>query len=558
MKSAQFLLIPFSFLLALPAWAKFSYEQFPAVPKKGVYTDSIIGSPVTFVPFLATDTISNELAGQFYLPLLAIDPGTWELMPALATGVKVSKDKKEYAFELNPKARWSDQTPVTSDDIEFTFQKIMDPKTNAAVVRGALEGFTFRKIDPARFVFRIENPRYNSLLQIGDFVPVQKKQFQNEADINTSKEGMKPVGNSAYLLKSHSRDQMITLERNKTWWGVDLPWFRPTANFDTVVYRIIPDGALRYEKLIQGQLDSAPLNSEQYVNQVKGVDRDKFGTSPDSGKKVWADAFRTSRPLSWAGIAMNLAHPLLASKKTREALALLVDYDEVILKGFMGTASRCVSPFGTSSKLVSKELKDPARWRKFDPKTARKLLLEDGFVQEPGNPFFVKTVNGKKIPARFTFRFAGALPAQSRTAQILKESFRKNGVDLELRALEGSALFQDLERKEFDLALMGWSGGDVRPDPKQLWHSSSSKGGSNFTGYANPKVDALIEKANLEFNHPKREAILREIGDLLNQDLPYVFLFERDFVLAAIHSRIKSPRWIQPYGTYLAKELFYE
>ncbi len=51
---------------------------------------------------------------------------------------------------------------------------------------------------------------------------------------------------------------------------------------------------------------------------------------------------------------------------------------------------------------------------------------------------------------------------------------------------------------------------------------------------------------------------MAEIGDLLYEDLPYFFLFERNFVMAAVNSRIRSPRWIQRYGTDLAKELFYE
>jgi ABC-type transport system substrate-binding protein len=499
-----------------------------------------------------------DMASQFYLPLLEKDADTLKDSPVLASGVVISKDKKEYTYTLRSDAKWSDGTSVTSDDVEFTFQKIMDPKVDAAVLRGFFEGVTFRKIDPLKFSFQVIEPKFNTLSVLNEFTPVQKKQFEKEADLNKSKEGMRPVGNSAYVLKTLSRDQSIVLERMPKWWGDAVPVFKNRFNFNTLVFRIVADPTLRYEKLIRGEIDTTPLTSDQYVNQVKGVDQSKFGATRESGKSLWADRFKTSRALSWAGIAINLKHPWLASLGVRKALAHLVNYEDVIQKGFMGTASRCVSPFGSSGRYVSARLKSPSSRFMFDPKKARELLLQEGFKQVPGESFFVKDLNGKRQPLRFVFKFMNESPAQQRVAQILKESFKKAGVDLELRPEDQGVMYQSLHKKDFDLAFSGWGAGGVQPDPRQLWATSSIEGGSNSTWFSNPAVDELIKKANVEFNEGKREKLIQKIGDIIYDEIPYIFLMERDFVLAALQSRVKSEKWIRKYGSDLAKDLFFE
>jgi ABC-type transport system substrate-binding protein len=545
----SFLIVPGSFTRA---------ESPTGASGGGAFTDSLGMTPLTLVPFLARDAESMDMASQFYLPLFEKDGDTLKDSPVLASKVVVSKDRKETLYELNSGARWSDGTPVTSDDVEFTFRKIMDPKVDAAVLRGFFEGVTFRKVDGRKFSFQVAEPKFNTLSVLNGFTPVQKKQFEKEADLNKSKEGMRPVGNSPYVLKSLSRDQVIVLERMPGWWGDTLPSFRNRFRFKTLVFRIIADPTLRYEKLVRNEIDTSTLTSDQYVNQVKGVDSGKFGTSRDSGRTLWADRFKTARALSWAGIAINLKHPWLASLNLRKALAHLVNYEDVIQKGFMGTASRCVSPFGSSGPYVSDHLKANSSRYSYDPKKARELLLQDGFRQEPGQAFFLKELNGKVQPLRFVFKFMNESPAQQRVAQILKESFKKAGIDLELRPEDPGVMFQSLHKKEFELAFSGWGAGGVQPDPRQLWASSSNEGGSNYTSFINASVDEMIRQANVEFNEGKREKLLQKIGDILYEQVPYVFLMERDFVLAALHSRIQSGKWIRKYGTDLAKDLFYE
>jgi microcin C transport system substrate-binding protein len=544
-------------ILSQGAGAGTSYEKFPAPKKGGTFTDVMGMTPRTMVPMLATDMTAVEMGSLFYLPLFSKDGQTWEDYPTLAEKLEISKDRKIYTYTMNGKARWSDGSPVTSDDVEFTFQKLMDPKTEAAAIRSYYEGVQFEKIDGRTFRFKIEKPKFNTLTSLNEFQPIQKKQFENEADFNRSKEALRPVGNGPFRFKSLSRDQRVAVERDQNWWAKDLPAFKSRYNFDVLQFKIIQDPTLSYEKFLQGELDQTTLTSDQFVTQVNGVDRERVGRSRKEGKKVWADKLKTDGPMGWLGMALNLKNPMLGSLKTRRGLAYLIDYASITEKAFYGTMEQSVSPFNSASDHVHPALKKPENRYRFDPKKAAELFEQDGWKKDPASPVLVKDLNGKRVPFKLQLKFPNGSPAQSKSAQMMKEVFKKQGIDLELRAMDITALYKDFEDSNFEAMLMAWSG-SMEPDPKQLWASTSIQGGSNKVFYSNPKVDELIQKANFEFNRKARKKILQEIGKILYEDLPYIFICERHFVLQGMNSRIQSPLWIEKFGSSSAKELFYE
>ena len=534
-----------------------SYSKFPAVAKGGQFVEAVTLNPDTLNSILWTTADDLAILEWIYLPLFDLDPDTYETFPVLAEKVDVSKDKKEYTYSLNAKARWSDGTAVTADDVEFTFNKLMDPKVEAAVQRGFYENVTFQKIDALHFKFKTTSPKFNTLEALNSFSPVQKKQFELVEDFNRTKENLRPIGTGPYRVKSMSRDQNVILERVTDWWAKDLADFKARNNFDTIYFKIIPDAALKYEKFLKGEMDSISLVADQYVNQVKGVDADQVGSEPNSGKKVWAKMFQSDRPTQWGGFVINLKKPIFSSLKARQALAYLTDYQTILEKGYLGTTDKAVGPFGTKTNNTAPELKLAKNQYQFDPKKALELLKADGWADTDGDNILDKMIDGKRTPFKFEFKIASVSSAQVRTAQIMKEKLKKYGVEVEIRAVEGSAFFKDVQDGNFEVAFAAFGAGSMYPDPRQEFHSKSSDGGSNFGHYSNPQVDQLIEQANLEFDRKKREKILQEISRILYKDLPWIFVSERDTVLQGLNSRIKSPKWIFRYSTGIAKDMFY-
>lgn len=545
-------------LLASSAVAKSSYEQFPTPKKGGTFNEMISMTPITLNPILINNVDDRAISGYLYLSLIGTDMQTYKDLPSLAEKVEVSKDKKEYTFTLNKNAKWSDGTSVTADDVEFTFNKIMDPKIEAAALRSFYGGVSFKKIDTLKFKFIVAVPKYNSQTSLSSFTPVQKKQFEHESDFNKSKQNLKPVGNGAYKLKTISRDQYVTLEKDQNWWAKDLPDNRPQANFDIIQMKIIADPALRYETFLKGSVDTIGLSADQYANQVKISDKEKFGSKSDSGKQFWADQFPSDGSMPWFGLALNMKNPILSNLSVRKALAQLIDYDALIDRVFYKTVQQCVSPFGSRTDNTAAELKTGTKRYKLDPKKALALLKENGWADSDKNGILDKAINGKLTQLKLEIKLASASTAGMKSVQIFKETFKKAGIDLSIRAMDSSAYYKDFEDRNYEMAMIGWGGGDIQPDPRQLWHTESiANGGSNTVSYSNPKVDQLIEKANLEFDRKKRSKLLQEINLQLYNDVPYVFLVERGFVLEGLNSKLKSPVWIQRYSTSLSKELFH-
>ena len=535
--------------------AKTQYQKYPAPPKGGTFNDVIIVNPKTLNPMLIDILDDREIADWIYQPLMSRDGDSYEQYGVLAEKVDSSKDNKDYTFTLNSKAKWSDGTPVTSDDMEFTFQKIMDPKVEASPIRSYLGGVTFQKIDNLKFKFHVDNPRYNTLNMLGGLYPIQKKQFEKESDFNKSKENLHPIGCGPYKLKSISRDQAVILERDSNWWAKDLPDFRARNNFEQIQFKVVQDPALRYEHFIKGNLDTINFSADQFTLQVRGTDSDKIGTKANSGKPVWADRFPSDGSLPWFGLALNQTNPILKSVKARQAIAFLFDYDTIIEKAFFKTVEQCLTPFGSRTKNL--DPKASAKRYKLDPKKAAELLKQDGWANTGTDNLLHKTIDGKDTAFKIQIKFYASNQPLKKTGEILREQFKKSGIELELRPMDGTALYKDFDDKNFDAMFMGWGGGSIYPDPRQNWHTDSIASGSNKVGYSNPAVDKLIEKANMEFDMKKRAKMLQEIGRHLYEEVPYVFMVERSFILQGLNSRIKSPKWVEKYGTTLSKDLFF-
>lgn len=524
-----------------------SLKNLPAAKKGGTFYYQLAGNPRVLNPIVTGDVESTNVIGFIYANLMMGDPETADYFPLLAEKYDVTPDRKVMTFTLRKDATWEDGSPITADDAEFTWKILMDKKTDAAPLRSYFEGVTFEKIDSHTFKFNITKPNINTAgIIFGSFQLISKKQFENEKDFNKSKGIFAPIGSGPYKLKSYSRDQKLELELKKDWWGFKIPQMKNLYNFDNIVYRIIPDTALAYEKFIKGEIDAIQMNAEMYGTRVKGSDKDKFGKSAKDGKSVWAENHRTSAPAPYTYIGWNMKKPMFASKKTRQALAMLVDYDQVNDKIFHGTYTRSYSPFGSLTANTAPEQKNKAF--KLDPKKALALLKEDGWADSDGDNILDKMDGGRKVKFEFTLRYNSENPMRAKVAQMVKEQMKKAGINVNVQAMEWNAYLSEIDNRNFDAIVMGWGKGSIHPNCKQIWHSSSNANkGSNFGGYSNPEADKLIEQAESELDAKKRNKIMQKLGAIIYDDQPYVFLVEQPGFIAGYQSRLKSGKWLMKY-----------
>jgi peptide/nickel transport system substrate-binding protein/microcin C transport system substrate-binding protein len=525
-----------------------TYRRLPDSKKSGALHLNLINNPRFLVPYLAHDQESQKVIRYLFAPLMSKDFETGEYFPNLAEKLDVSKDRKTLTLTLRKDAVWEDGSPITTDDAEFSFQTLMDPKVDAAPTRSYFQGFSFEKVDGLTFRLHVEHPNVNTVSEtLDDFRLIQKKQFASVPDFNKSKEAMAPVTSGPYRIKSFSRDQKLELELKKEWWGFKIPEFKNLYNFESLVFKIIPDSTLAYEKFIKGDLDVYEMNPEIFGMKVKGVDQDKFGIDPDTAKAVWARHFTSDAPALWSFIGWNLKQPVFESKKTRQALARLIDYDLILDKVYHGEATRCLTPFGTRTPNLAPDQR--ARAFRFEPKKALSLLIEDGWSDRDQTGILAKTLNGKKVNFEFTLRYNSENPMRAKIAQMIKEQFKQAGIQVKFQALEFNALLDSIDRRDFDAVVMGWGSGPIHADAKQSWHSSSaSDKGSNWVSYSNSEVDQLIDQASVELNVQKHFKLNQKIGALIYDDQPYAFLAEVPGLFIGFkRDRVKSRKWVTKY-----------
>ena len=537
-----------------------AYRALPDAKKSGTIYLRLAGNPKVLNPIIVDDVDATNVLEFLFSHLYHRDQETGQMYPELAEKVDVSKDHKVLTFTLRKEATWEDGTPITTDDVEFSFKTLMDPKVDAAPKRSYFEAYKFEKVDALTFKFTVEKPNVNTVDEtMDDFIIVQKKQFAGVSDFNKAKGIMEPVTSGPYRLKSFSRDQKLELELKKNWWGFKVPELKNQHNFENIVFRIIPDSALSYEKFVKGEIDVYEMNAETYGTRIKGSDKEKFGTDEKSGKAMWAQHFMTKAPAPWTYIGWNLRRPVFASKKTRQALAQLINYDEIIQKVYHGEGIPCVSPFGSKTPNTAPDR--AAKGFKFNPAQGLALLKADGWSDLDHNNTLSKMIDGKKVKFEFTIRYNSENPMRAKIAQIVKEQFKKAGITANIQALEFNSLLGYMDNRDFDAVIMGWGKGNLNSDSKQIWHSKSAENkGSNIVGYNNPETDKLIEQATAELDVQKHFKLNQKIGALIYDDQPYAFLLEvPGFIAGFQNNKLKAKKWVMkfddtaPISTYSAQ-----
>ena len=539
---------------ALPS----AYADLKTAPKAGAFNQRLGNNPKVLNPLLSADTVSSYAEVFLWAPLFTEDAETLNPLPALAKSYKISADRKVYTFTLNEKAKWSDGTAVTTDDVKFTFDTQMDPKTEAAAIRTYWEGTSIKVIDKYTFEFSVKEPKFDTLRSLYLFNPIQKKQFASEPDFNKAKGVMSPIGNGPYVFKSFDRDQQVVLERDKNWWGSELPHYKNRFNADKIVLRIITDDALQYERFLKGDLDVLEFNAEQFGLKVRGTDKARFGTSNTDKQAVWATEVKNKAPRGYSYLAWNLKNPVFASVKTRQALARIIDYKQIIDSVYQGFAYQCTSPFGSLTMNAAEELRAPGNMLTTDRKAALVLLKEDGWKDSDGDNILDKTVDGKNVKFSFELKFNSNNPLRAKIAQIARENFKAAGIDMKVQSMEWNAFLDDVDNRRFDAIILGWSATPY-PNAKQTWHSSSEANqGSNFVSYKNEKVDALIDQSNIEFDPAKRVALMKEINRLIYNDQPYLFLLEPSSLLVGFNKKVGSPSniWAMAYDVTAPVDIY--
>lgn len=490
-------------------------------PQGGTFLTNLGLEPESLNPITSTDIYAREVQGYTLDSLMERNPDTYEFEPALAEKVETSKDGKQFTFTLRQGAKWHDGKPITIDDVKFSFDVIFDEKYNAAHLRPYYENIEKAEVlNPTTIRFTTKTKYFDNFSVVAGLTVLPKHIYGNPA------EGMKLnktiVGSGAYKLDTYDKGQSLVLAKNKDWWGNTVPRMKGRWNFEKIRMRFFKDSNIAIEALKKGDIQFHELTPEEFAKKTDNL--------PATVTKVKT---QNLAPKSFGYVGWNFKKDMFKERDARLALYMLMNREEMIKKFEYGLSLPATGPWYQQSEYA-----DPnAKAVSYDPKKAVELLKKVGWTDSDKDGVLDRTANGQK--ENFTFTLFYANKNREKYYVLYQNDLKKVGIDMKLQLLEWNALLKKLDEKAFDAVALGWGGGSVDNDPKQIWHSESMKaGGSNYISYSNPTVDKMIDEARAELDKKKRIPLLRKVYQEIANDVPYAFMFNEKNVMYAHSTKI--------------------
>lgn len=492
-----------------PGFSHFDYVR-PDAPKGGELILSAFGNFDSFNPFLLKGIPAAGLSDLMFETLMeqSLDE-PYSLYAHLAEDIELAPDRLAVTFRLDPRARFSDGSPVTAADVKFSFDTLKSKQahpryrfywadiTHAVVLDARRVRFDFAKLNPELHLIVAQMPIFARRW-------VGEQSFEKLATVA-------PIASGPYLLESFDLGRRVSYKRNPEYWAKDHNTRRGMFNFERITYKYYKDDTVRLEGLKAGEYDFI------WVYHSKQWARDFVGPSFDAGL-IKKTELKHRNNAGMQGFIFNIRRPIFKDVRVRRAIGLALDFEWSNKNLFYNQYTRCNSYF-SNSELASSglpsgdELKLLEPFRKQLPaavftevwappstaapdsprenlRKAKALLAEAGWTLKGG---VLQNADG----LRLEFEVMLAQKGFERILAPFSHNLSKLGIKARYRTVD-VALYQR-RNDTFDFDMMVESFGQSQSPGNELmnlWHSSAAdqEGSNNTIGIKDPVVDALIEK----------------------------------------------------------------
>ena len=391
-------------------------------------------------------------------------------------------DDRTWVFTLRPDVTFHDGSALTSDDVRYTFETVMDSSFSSPL-RGAYHNVrAIETPDSLTIIFKLDQPHAPFLVDlILGIVPRHIAESQGRAF------GRAPVGCGPFQFAHWQEDQYVELTAYEN-------FYLGRPKVDKLVFQIMPEATTRLFAVKKGDIDL--LVNEfppEYLPQFESVDRVEI---------------RKSSSVIYEYIGMNLGRGPLQQQSVRRAIALAINRQQMLqsLRGGLGeSATGLLSP---SHWAFAADVEAMGH----DPVQARNLLDEAGYPDPDGM--------GPKV--RFTLEYKCAnLESSRQKAEAVQHYLAEVGIGVTVKSFEWATFFDDIRNSRFDLYSLQWVGISDPDIYYRLFHSS----GDNRNQYKNAELDVLLERGRQTMDRDMRRDIYIQVQQILARDLPYISLW---------------------------------
>ncbi len=476
-----------------------------------------------------------------------------EYQPLMAERWEVSDDGLVYTIHLRKNAKRHPNItpvtkaemparPVTSDDFLFFWEVLQNENIPAEALRTYyvdLDGIEI--VDDHTFKVIWKQPYSMSESFTLGLQPLPRHYYRPDEtwtderfadEFVSSPRNQWIVGTGPYKLAKWDKNIEVVFERDENYYGRKPP-------IRTRRIWVVPDNSVSFLEFEKGAIDVYGLTPGQwheetpepnyrlvtpdietaYEDSMEWDRRKKAGELPEDYQ---FEKFQYNST-SWSYVGYNMNRPLFQDREVRVALTHLVDRQRILDEVNLGLGSIISGPFIPTSPYYNHDV-EPLP---FNIDTARQILDDAGWEDTDGDGLLDKDYDGSGVrkPFQFTFIIPSSSASSRKIAAIIEQDMLKARIKVDIKPIEWSVYTQLLEKREFDVCFLAWSGG-VEGDPYQIWHGSGAnrEGSSNHVGYSSPEADRLIELGRRTVDKQKRYEIYKQLHEVIAHDQPYTFM----------------------------------
>ncbi|OGQ21903.1 MAG: hypothetical protein A3I05_00520 [Deltaproteobacteria bacterium RIFCSPLOWO2_02_FULL_44_10] len=489
MKKKSVLSLMLGLLLSFPLFAETG--ERPLI----VHNGSV---PQSFDPHKTSAVDADNLVRQYFEGLVQIDHRDNSIKPGVAKRWDVSKDGKTYTFYLREDAKWSDGTLLTAQDFEYSWRRVIDPKTacpqasrfdylkngrayNSQKINDPSQ-IGFKAKDKFTFIVELEGPfpPILELLSSPTFYPVKKEVVEKFGDKWTEPSNI--ISNGPYILKEHLLSDRAIFVKSPYYWD------KANVAINTVHILFMDD--------LETALKSYKASAIDFMWQLPKTKVRVLKQDPE---------FHQGPLFGIYYYPINVKHPILKDVRVRKALALAIDRTTIVEKVTASGEQPATGflPPGVTGYPYKKYLD-------FNPDAAKKLLTEAGYPDGKGFPKLTLSYNTDE--------------AHRLIAEAVQQMWKQHlGVNIEIRNFEWKVHIANLHSHNFEIARLGGIGEYIYPST--FFEGDVTESPGNYSQWSNAEFDRIWGEVTKENNPQKRLEMYAKLEEIWLNDMPGIPIY---------------------------------
>jgi peptide/nickel transport system substrate-binding protein len=506
------------------------------VPKReGSISEGIVGVPRFVNPVLASSPADESLVALIYSGLMRKNTDD-TIIPDLASNYDISKNGLVYTFTLKDNLYFQDGTPLTSNDVVFTINKVKD-----GVVKSPnkinWDGVSVLALNDKTVQFTLKQP-YSSFLENAT-LGIMPSHIWDGSPIELNNANINPVGSGPYMINKVSKQSSGIID------SYELKSFKKFTLGEPYIQNLILRFYQNEDDMINALLDKkldqissiTPLDAENLKERNYQIESAVL-------PRVFGLFFNQNQ------------NQLFTDKAIVKAIDQAIDKDKIVKDVLLGYGVAIDSPIPPNMTEYQKLTNAVPVSR---PELIQKIqnsLAKDGWkVNADG--FLEKTIKDKKQTKTTILEFSistSNIGELAKAAELIKQDLLEIGMKVDVKTFDSGNLNQNVIRpRKYDALLFGEII-NQESDLFAFWDSSQRKDpGLNVAMYTNAKVDKILEDAFITIDAQTRIKKYKEFEDAIRADMPAVFLYSPDFtyVVSKDLKQFKMNNIISPANRYL-------